>query len=127
MPASLDIAVEEREELRQSELARLAELRPQIVAICESYGVAKLSVFGSLLHEGEFGPESDFDFLVEFLPGVRHGSSFYRMQDELGDAVERKVDLKTIDDLSRYFQDEVVAEAEIFYAKTSGSLVERDA
>jgi len=118
MPASLDIAIEERELLRRRERARLGDLRPQIEALCERYGVARLSIFGSLLHEGEWGPESDFDFLVEFLPDVSHGLSFYRMEDELETLVERKVDLKTAGDLSRYFREEVVEEAEVFYAKT---------
>ena len=117
MPATTDITLETREELRARERARLGDLRPQIVALCEQNGVAKLSVFGSLLHEGEFGPESDFDFLVEFLPDVSHGLSFWRMEEDLEILVGRQVHLNTALSLSRYFRDEVLKEAEVFYAK----------
>ena len=117
MPASVEIAIEERELLREREGARLTELRPQIVAICESYGVAKLSVFGSLLHAGEFGPGSDFDFLVEFLPGAKYGLlELAGIALDLEDLLGCKVDLGTPSSLSRYIRDEVVAEAEVFYA-----------
>ena len=118
MPASLDIALEAREQLRRRERARLGNLRPQIVALCEKNGVAKLSVFGSLLHAGEFGPESDFDFLVEFSPDVSHGLSFWRMEEDLEILIGRQVHLNTALSLSRYFRDEVLGEAEVFYAKT---------
>ena len=118
MPATTEIALETREQLRASERARLDELRPQIVALCERNGVAKLSVFGSLLHAGEFGLESDFDFLVEFAPGVSHGLSFWRMELDLEKLVGRKVHLSTAMSLSRYFREEVTQEAEVFYAKT---------
>ncbi len=118
MPASLDIAIEERELLRRRERSRLGDSRPQIVAICERYGVARLSIFGSLLHEGEFGPESDFDFLVEFLPGVSHGLEFVGMILDLEDLLGRRVDMGKPQLLSRYIRDEVMAEAEVFYAKT---------
>ena len=95
MPATTEIAVETREELRANERSRLGDLRQQIVALYEKNGVARLSVYGSLLQLGEFGPASDFDFLVEFLPGVSHGLKFWRMELDLEELVARKVDLKT--------------------------------
>ena len=119
MPASLDIALEERELLRQRERARLEELRSQIEALCERYGVARLSVFGSLLHAGEFGPESDFDFLVEFLPGTKVGLfELAGIALDLEDLLGRKVDMGMPSSLSRYIRDEVLAEAEVFYGET---------
>jgi uncharacterized protein len=39
------------------------------------------------------------------------------MEIELSDALGRKVDLRTPQDLSRYFRDEVVAGAEVRYAE----------
>ena len=39
------------------------------------------------------------------------------MEEELSMIVGRKVDLKTAEDLSHYFRDEVVAKAKILYGK----------
>ncbi len=118
MPASLDISLSTREALRGRERANLPNLRARIAEICARYGVAKLSVFGSLLHAGEFGPDSDFDFLVEFAPDVKYGLAFWELEEELENLVGRPVDLNTARSLSRYFKDEVLEEQELFYAKT---------
>ena len=40
-----------------------------------------------------------------------------RMERELGEMLERKVDLRTAEDLSRYFRDEVVSSAVAQYAR----------
>jgi predicted nucleotidyltransferase len=39
------------------------------------------------------------------------------MEEELSTLVGRKVDLKTAEDLSRYFRNEVVAQAKMLYGK----------
>ena len=39
------------------------------------------------------------------------------MEIELSEPLGRKVDLRTAEDLSRYFRDEVVAQAEVQYAE----------
>ncbi len=39
------------------------------------------------------------------------------MEEELSVIVGRKIDLKTAEDLSRYFRDDVVAQAKILYGK----------
>ena len=84
--------------------ARLAEL-------CRSYRVRRLSFFGSVLRR-DFGPDSDVDVLVEFdaerVPGF---SGLVGMEHELSGIIGRKVDLRTPEELSRYFRDEVVAAA----------------
>lgn len=107
-----------RELLRLREFARLSDLRPQIAVICARYGVARLSVFGSLTRGGEFKDGSDVDFLVEFAPGVTHGLSFFALELELEDLIGRRVDLNTFESLSRYFRDEVQQEAVSIYAAT---------
>ncbi|MCX6595884.1 MAG: nucleotidyltransferase domain-containing protein, partial [Acidobacteria bacterium] len=43
-----------------------------IVEICRRYQVSELSLFGSAAR-GEMRPDSDVDFLVEFLPAARPG------------------------------------------------------
>ncbi|MGB6065177.1 MAG: nucleotidyltransferase family protein [Desulfomonilaceae bacterium] len=84
---------------------------------CRKHYIRKLSIFGSYLRE-DFGPESDIDFLVEFdpehIPGLLEIAG---MEIELSKMLGRKVDLMTAQDLSRYFRDEVVAQAEVQYAE----------
>ncbi|MFH0822215.1 MAG: nucleotidyltransferase family protein, partial [Pseudomonadota bacterium] len=79
--------------------------------------ITKLAIFGSYLRQ-DFGPQSDIDFLVEFdrenIPGLLDVAG---MEIELSEALGRKVDLRTAQDLSRYFRDEVVAAAEVQYAE----------
>jgi predicted nucleotidyltransferase len=83
---------------------------------CESHHIRRLSIFGSALRE-DFGPESDVDVLVEFDAG--HVPGFFRlaeMETELQTLFGgRKVDLRTPEDLSRYFRHEVLAAAEVQY------------
>lgn len=84
---------------------------------CRRHYIRKLSVFGSYLRD-DFGPESDIDFLVEFKPEHIPGLiEFAGMEIELSEILGRKVDLRTAQDLSRYFRDEVVAQAEVQYAE----------
>jgi hypothetical protein len=88
-----------------------------IPEFCRKHHIRKLSIFGSYLRE-DFGPDSDIDFLVEFEPEHIPGLiGFAGMEIELSEILGRKVDLRTAQDLSRYFRDEVVAQAEVQYAE----------
>ena len=71
---------------------------------------------GSVFADG-FGPESDVDVLVEFEPGKTPGYGFFRIERELSGLLGREVDLNTTGCLSKYFRDEVVAEAEPVYVE----------
>jgi predicted nucleotidyltransferase len=89
--------------------------RKQVAKFCEKNHIRRLALFGSVLRE-TFGPESDVDILVEFKPG--HIPGFFElvtMEEELSELFRRRVDLRTPQDLSRYFRDEVLAEAEVQY------------
>lgn len=90
----------------------------KISDFCRRNHIRKLSIFGSALRS-DFGPESDVDVLVEFEVG--HVPGFFRLFDlekELSSLFDgRKVDLRTPEDLSRYFRDDVIAKAEIQYAQ----------
>jgi len=88
----------------------------KIAAFCRRNHIRRLALFGSILH-GEFRPESDVDLLVEFEPGCVPGLKFFELEQELSDLLGRKVDLNTPQCLSRYFREEVVAEAEDVYAQ----------
>ena len=91
--------------------------RDEIADFCRRHHIRRLSLFGSVLRD-DFGPESDIDVLVEFEPGQIPGFfAVHDMEEELSAmAGGRKVDLRTAEDLSRYFRDDVIAHAEVQYA-----------
>ncbi len=77
--------------------------REQIATFCHRHGIARLSLYGSVLRD-DFTPESDVDVLVEFLPDVRIGFfGFQLVEDELSAILRRKADLNTPRSLSAYF------------------------
>jgi uncharacterized protein len=89
---------------------------PELAAFCRRHGVARLSVFGSILRD-DFGPNSDVDVLVEFPPGITYSLlDLGGMLMELRNMLGRDVDLKTPAFLSPYFRDEVVRRAKTLYA-----------
>jgi predicted nucleotidyltransferase len=84
---------------------------------CERHRVHKLSFFGSFTRD-DFAPESDIDVLVEFKPNARVGFELFEMEDELSAAMGgRRVEVNTPRSLSKYFRDEVLAEAEVAYVE----------
>ncbi len=91
--------------------------REKIAEFCRRNRIGKLSLFGSVLRD-DFGPGSDVDVLAEFKPDAQF--SLFRMVDmeiELSEMLGRKVDLRTPEELSKYFRDEVVQSAEVQYAQ----------
>ncbi len=92
--------------------------RGQIADFCRRHHIVRLAIFGSALRD-DFGPDSDVDVLVDFEPG--HVPGFFRLfdlEEELSALFDgRKVDLRTPEDLSRYFREKVVAQAEVQYAR----------
>lgn len=86
----------------------------EIEAFSRRNRIRKLALFGSVLRD-DFTPESDVDVLVEFEPGTRVGLRFFALEQELSELLGRKVDLNTPGFLSKYFRDQVIAEAEPLY------------
>jgi predicted nucleotidyltransferase len=89
----------------------------KIEAFCKRHHIRKLSVFGSVLRD-DFTADSDVDVLVEFDPA--HTPGLIRlagMEFELSEILGRKVDIRTAQDLSRYFRQEVLNSAEVQYAE----------
>lgn len=88
-----------------------------IATFCKANGIRRLSLFGSVLTD-RFRPESDVDVLIEFLPDQTPGFlGMARLERELSVLFQgRKVDLRTFEELSRYFRDQVLTEAELCYA-----------
>lgn len=83
---------------------------------CLRNHIIKLSFFGSVLRD-DFNEKSDVDVLVEFEQG--HVPGFFRlaeMEDELSILLDgRRADIRTSEDLSRYFRKEVVDNAMVQY------------
>ena len=91
--------------------------REPLAEFCRRHHIRRLAVFGSALRE-DFGPDSDIDVLVEFAPEHIPGLfGMARLERELSLLLGRKVDLRTSGDLSRYFREEVLEEAEVQYAE----------
>jgi uncharacterized protein len=92
--------------------------RDKIADFCKRNRIRKLSLFGSAL-KGELRKHSDIDLLVEFQPGEAPSLfDLARMERELSKLLRgRKVDLRTPNELSRYFRDEVLSTASIQYAE----------
>lgn len=92
--------------------------RESVARFCQRNHIRWLALFGSVLRD-DFGPESDVDVLVEFEPGHSPGLfHLYDMEQELSAIFGgRKVDLRTPQDLSKYFRDDVLRQAQTQYAK----------
>jgi len=79
-----------------------------IADFCKEHGIRKLGFFGSIHEPERFGPGSDVDVLVEFQPEERVGLiRLAGIEIELSELVKRKVDLRSVPDLSKYFRHEV--------------------
>ena len=89
----------------------------QIESFCTRHHIRKLSLFGSILTP-RFRPDSDIDFLAEFEVGKVPGYfALVGMEIELSEMLGRKADLRTPQELSRYFRDKVVASAAVQYER----------
>ena len=92
--------------------------RRKIVEFCRKHHIARLSLFGSVVGK-KFRPASDVDLLVEFERGHVPGLiRFAGMELELSGILGRKADLRTPQDLSRYFREEVLKTAKAVYAQS---------
>ena len=90
----------------------------ELAAFCRRHRIVKLALFGSALRE-DFSASSDADFLIEFEPGHTPGFlGLAEMERELSALLGgRPVDLRTPEDLSRYFRADVLDAAVVQYAR----------
>jgi predicted nucleotidyltransferase len=88
----------------------------KLARVCQAYQIRRLSLFGSQL-EGTARPDSDIDLLVEFAPDARPTFlDLAQIEIELSRALGgKKVDVRTPEDLSRLFRNEVLRTAEVQY------------
>lgn len=90
--------------------------KQKIKEYCKKNHIKKLALFGSFLRD-DFCYDSDIDLLVEF--EKEHVPGFFRlvqMEEQLSNFFNgRSVDLRTPNDLSRYFRDKVIKNSEVLY------------
>ena len=98
--------------------AQLSVSKTKLAAFCQGHGIRRFAIFGSALRT-DFSPESDIDILVEFAPGRTPGLlGMAGLEIELSELFGgRKVDLRTPEDLSCYFRQEVIDTAEVQYTQ----------
>jgi len=90
---------------------------PGVARLCAERGIRRLALFGSWL-KGKARPDSDVDLLVEFEPGRVPGLiEMSRIEIDLGQVLGRKVDLRTPEDLSRHFREDVLRSALAVYER----------
>jgi len=90
----------------------------KVTHFCEKHPIiSKLSLFGSAL-SGTLRKDSDIDLLVEFETGKTPSLfELIRLEEELTTVLGRKTDLRTPEELSRYFRNEVLTQAKSLYVK----------
>ena len=98
---------------------RLSVPGARLGEFCSRHHIRKMALFGSVLRD-DFGPDSDVDVLVEFHPDHVPGfMGLAGMELEFSEFLGgRKVDLNTPGGISRYYIDEVLAEAEVLHDET---------
>lgn len=93
----------------------LTKHKEELDSFCKANKIKRLSLFGSHLKEIA-NSESDVDLLVEFEENAEYGLlDIARMERQLSEIIGRKVDLRTPEELSRYFRDSIVKEARVKY------------
>ena len=86
-----------------------------LTKFCERNGIQSLSFFGSVLRD-DFTADSDVDVLVQFHPERTPGFlALAAMERELSELLGHKADMRTPNDLSCYFRDDEVREAQVLY------------
>lgn len=93
------------------------EVFDELIELCKKYEVRELSLFGSRVR-GNSRPDSDYDFLVDFLPDAKISLfKFAGFQVDLEELFGTKVDLVPRDGLKPRIRDRVLSEAKSIYAR----------
>jgi predicted nucleotidyltransferase len=89
-----------------------------IARFCRQHRIRRLALFGSQL-KGTAVEGSDIDLLVDFDPDAIPGLlGIAEMEMQLSGLLGgRRVDMRTAEDLSQHFRDEVLRTAEVQYAQ----------
>ena len=98
-------------------MARLNIDADRVAQFCKENAIREFALFGSVTRN-DFGPRSDIDVLVEFEAEAQIGLlALARLSKELSALFGRKVDLVTVNSLSPYLRDRVLATKEVIYGR----------
>jgi uncharacterized protein len=84
--------------------------REKILKIAQECGLKDVRVFGSVARE-EDTPESDIDFLVEYIPESKKGFDVFGFPIEMEEMFGRKVDMVFESGLYHVIRDDILREA----------------
>jgi len=88
-----------------------------IEKFCKAHHIIKMALFGSVLSD-HFSEKSDVDILVEFDPQHIPGLfGIVKMKEELSKNIGREVDLRTPEDISKFFRKEVMQQSYLLYGQ----------
>ena len=94
-------------------MINLSEIKEKITPILEKYGVKYARVFGSV-SRGEAREDSDVDLLIKLIKPVSL-YTFFDLQDELEEALGRKVDLVTENSLNKFLKPYILPDLKTLY------------
>lgn len=92
---------------REQAIERILASEQDILAL----GVERLALFGSVAR-GEARPDSDVDLLVQFRPGAKTYDRFLALGELLEARLGHTVELVTVEALSPFLGQRILAEAE---------------
>ena len=84
------------------------ELKQVIISITKKHGVKKVALFGSITG-GNYKESSDIDILIEFT-GRKSLFDLVRLERELEEVLQRKVDLITYNSLHPLLKERILHE-----------------
>ncbi|MEA2640399.1 MAG: uncharacterized protein QOF51_1793 [Chloroflexota bacterium] len=90
------------------DIPTLEDVKPIVLAILARHGATRAGLFGSLVH-GRLRKRSDIDVLVE-LPKSLSLLDVIGIQQELEDALGRKVDLVQYDAIKPLIREQILAD-----------------
>ena len=85
----------------------------RLIEICRQNDVSKVGLFGSMAR-GEANEQSDIDLLVDFSKR-KSLIDLGALENQLTDALGRKVDLLTEPAISPYLRDRILADLKVIY------------
>jgi hypothetical protein len=88
-------------------------IRDKAISYLTRHGARRISLFGSFIN-GEAGPDSDLDILVEF-SDRKSLLELVRLERELSDQLGIKVDLLTERSISPHLIDRIRGEMEVIF------------
>jgi predicted nucleotidyltransferase len=87
----------------------LQNRRAEILALAAKHGASNVRLFGSVVR-GEYGENSDVDFLVDMQEN-RSLFDLIGLQQDIEKAIGRRVDVLTPNSINRHLKDRIMGEA----------------